>query len=290
MKFGVIDIGSNSVRLMINKNEKTLYKLVNTTRLAEGMVADKLLKAQSVDRTVSAVYFFVEKAKEERVDELYIFATAAVRSAVNSNDFVNAVKDATGYDVDVISGEMEALIGRLGALSDNDGGIIDVGGASAEVTAVVNGEQVYSKSLDLGAVKIKDICAQDKDLARELINSTITEYGKIPKTTYYGIGGTATSIASMLLELEPYNPEKVDGFSVNIEELEKLVDKLYSLSVEERKQLKGLQPERAEVIAGGALLLLNIMYKIGINSLLVSESDNLEGYLKLKRRRDEKNS
>ncbi len=289
MKFGVIDIGSNSVRLMINENGKTLYKLVNTTKLAEGMGAERLLKSQSVERTVSAVSFFVKKAREEKVDELNIFATAAVRTANNSSDFVKAVKEATDIDVDVISGEMEAFIGRLGAIGDCDGGIIDVGGASTEVTAVINGKQVYSKSLNLGAVKIKDAVGQDKILAKQLITQTIIDYGVIPKTVYRGIGGTATTIAAMILELEVYDPQKVDGFRIGLSELEELADKLYSMTVEQRKKLKGLQPARAEVIAGGAMLLLNIMKKIGIDSLIVSESDNLEGYLELKRRNNEKN-
>ncbi len=284
MKYGVIDIGSNSVRLMINENGKTLYKLVNTTRLAEGMGGERILKAQSVDRTVSAVCFFIEKTKFEKVDKTYIFATAAVRTAKNSIEFTKAVKDATGYEVDVISGEMEALIGRIGAIGSSDGGIIDVGGASTEVTAVIDGEQAYSKSLDLGAVRIKDVCGQDKSLAQKFIDGKISEYGFIPKTLYRGIGGTATSIASMLLELDPYDPLKVDGYEVSVSMLEGLTDKLYSMTVEERKNLKGLQPARAEVIAGGALLLLSVMKKIEIESIIVSESDNLEGYLELKRR------
>lgn len=284
MKYAVIDIGSNSVRLMINVDGQTLYKLVETTRLAEGMGSEKLLKAQAVDRTVSAVSFFVKKAKEERANKVYVFGTAAVRNAVNCHQFTKAIKDATGQDVDVISGEMEALIGRIGAIGQSDGGIIDVGGASTEVTAVINGEQVYSKSLTLGAVKIKDDCQQDRSLAEKLILDRIKEYGEIPKTLYRGIGGTATSIASTILSLDPYDPKAIDGFRLEISQLESLVDKLYSMPVEERKKLKGLQPARAEVIAGGALLLLNIMKKIGIESLLVSESDNLEGYLELKRR------
>ena len=119
MKYAVIDIGSNSVRLMINVDGQTLYKLVETTRLAEGMGSEKLLKAQAVDRTVSAVSFFVKKAKEERANKVYVFGTAAVRNAVNCHQFTKAIKDATGQDVDVISGEMEALIGRIGAIGQS---------------------------------------------------------------------------------------------------------------------------------------------------------------------------
>jgi len=283
MKFGVIDIGSNSVRLMINENGKTLYKLVEITALAEGMGEEKILQEQAVDRTVSTVSFFVEHAKSEKVDEILIYATAAVRYANNKDYFIQRIKSATCIDLDVISGELEGYIGRLGALSYNDGGIIDVGGASAEITAVKNGVEIYSKSLDIGVVKIKDACGQSREKALDYITEKIKEYGDIPKVEYYGIGGTATSIASLMQELEPYDPNKVDRFIIELKDLEKWIEKLYSLSIEGKRQLKGLQPKRAEVISGGVLLLYKILKKIGVNRLIVSEKDNLEGYLTYKR-------
>ena len=283
MKCAVIDIGSNSVRLMLSENGKTLYKLVEITALAEGLGQEKILKSQPVDRTVSAVCFFVEHAKKQGVEDVMIFATAAVRYAQNKQSFIDEIKSRTGLDLDVISGEEEAYIGRLGALGFGDGGIIDIGGASAEITAVIDGKEAYSKSLDLGVVKIKDTCLQDKKSAKQFIEKKINEYGCIPKTTYFGIGGTATSLASVIQELQPYDPSKVDGFVITQQTLEFWVDKLYSLSVEQREKLKGLQPKRASVIAGGALFLLEIMKKIGLKSIIVSEKDNLEGYLINKR-------
>ena len=250
MKYGVIDIGSNSVRLMINENGQTLYKLVNTTRLAEGMGEEKILKPQAVERSVSAVSFFVEKAKSERVDEIFIFATAAVRSAVNPEFFTDMVYNQTGIMVDVVSGETEATIGRIGALGFCDGGVIDVGGASTEVVAVLGGNTVFSKSLPIGVVKIKDRCGQDEKCVRDYSLDVIRQYGDIPKTEYYTIGGTATTLASLIQGLEPYDPKKVDGFVITLQTLSDIVDKLYSLTVEERLKIKGLHPSRAEVIAG----------------------------------------
>lgn len=288
MKYGVIDVGSNSVRLMISQNGQTLYKTVKTTRLAEGMGKSLLLQSEAVERTARAVSFFVEQAKNENANQIFVFATAAVRSAKNSKVFIDAVNKLCGVDVQVVSGETEADLGRIGALGYADGGIIDVGGASTEILVVLNGLTVYSNSLDIGAVKIKDSCGQDKGCALQYISSFIDKIGRVPKTQFYSIGGTATSIAAMLQELEPYDPTKTHGYIVDKNSLSKLVDKLFSLSVEERKGLKGLQPERAEVIAGGALMLLIVMGKIGIEEIIVSESDNLEGFLLLKRGNYEK--
>ncbi len=279
MKYGVIDVGSNSVRLMISDGVSAIYKTVKTTRLSEGMGQDKMLTDTAVERTVNAVYFFIEQAKKEKVDEIFMFATAAVRQASNGSKFVSEIKKKCGVDVDVVSGEEEALLGYTGALSGKDGGVIDVGGASSEVISVLNGELAFSKSINIGAVKAKDTCGQDRKIAEKFVTEKIDDFGKIPKNTYYAIGGTATSVGAILQELEVYDPNKIDGYVVNRQALASLTDKLFNMSVEERKKLKGLQPQRAEVIACGALILLKIIDKIGVDSFVVSEKDNLEGYI-----------
>ncbi|MBE7083596.1 MAG: hypothetical protein E7373_03220 [Clostridiales bacterium] len=278
MLYGVIDVGSNSVRLMISNGLETISKKVKTTRLAEGM-SNGYLTANAINKTATAVCEFVSMAKEQAVDEIYIFATAAVRVAVNSKEFLDKVYSLCKMRVDVVSGELEAQLGLLGALSGKDGGIVDVGGASSEVAVIKSGKNVYSKSIKLGAVSLKDTCGQDYLSSKKFVIDKISEYGKVLPSDFYAIGGTATSIASIFLECEPYDPKKINGFKISAKDLSSLTLKLYKMSVQERQKLKGLQPERAEVIAGGALILLEIMNKIGVDYVTVSESDNLEGYL-----------
>lgn len=282
MKYGVIDIGSNSVRLMLSDGKDTLFKRVKITGLAEGMAEDKIIKEQPLKRTAEAVTYFVKAAQDEGAEKLYVFATAAVRQAKNREEFLSAVKNSCGVVVDVVSGETEAELGLKGALGNGDGCVVDVGGASTEVIVVAGKRKVFGKSLEIGAVKIKDLCGQDRGKAKEYIESVISSYGVIPKSKVYCIGGTATSIAAILQGLEPYDPLKVDGYEFSVKELELLVDELYKMTPEERKSVKGLQPERAEIIAGGAALLLSVAEKIGVEKLHVSERDNLEGYLLLK--------
>lgn len=279
MLYGVIDIGSNSVRLMMHNGVKTLYKKIKITALAENMGEQRVLTTEAIKRTALAVAEFVGFAKKQCADEIFAFATAAVRYAKNRAIFLDEVKNLCGVDVEVVSGEMEAELGYIGALNGSDGGVIDIGGASAEVIVCKNGEKIFGKSLDVGAVKIKDKCGQDYNAVKAFLTDKITEYGNIPNAEFFGIGGTATTIASILLQLEVYDAEKVNGFCIEKTQLNSLVNKLFSMTIEERKKLKGLQPERAEVIAGGAELMLLIMDKIGIDKIIVSESDNLEGYL-----------
>ena len=278
MKYGVIDIGSNSVRLMISDGNNTLYKKVKTTRLAENMCG-AVLQSAPMERTADAVSFFVKCAKEENVNEICVFATAAVRQAKNKQAFIDLVKDRAGIDVDVISGESEAQIGIKGALNGADGAIIDVGGASTEVIVTKDGTQIFSKSLNLGVVTLYNEFGQDKTKIENYISKKIKEFGVIPKSNFYGIGGTATSLASILQELDPYDPNKVDGYAIDVQTLIHLNDRLFSLSVEQRRELKGLQKERAEVIAGGCAVTLAILTMVGVDKITVSEKDNLEGYL-----------
>ena len=282
MRYAVIDVGSNSVRLMFSDGINTEKKLVKTTRLAENMGEERFLKSEPIKRTIQAIYSFIELAKLNKVDQIFAFATAAVRQAINGKDFVDIVKSECDIDLEVISGDKEALIGFLGALSGKDGGIIDVGGASTEVVVSNFNNIIFEKSIPIGAVKITDLCGQDSTLAERVVVNKINELGNIPIADFYAIGGTATSIAAILQELEPYDPVKIDGYKLSVEELQVVTDKLYSLSVAERKTLKGLQPERAEVIANGAKILLSVTKKIGIEKIIVSEKDNLEGYLTYK--------
>ncbi len=286
MKYGVIDIGSNSVRLMISENGITQKKYVKTTRLAEGMGDICFLQTEPIRRTANAVSFFVDKAKTEAVDEIYIFATAAVRQSTNKNQFTSLVKLLTGYDVDIVDAKTEAMLGVLGAV-DGDGGIIDVGGASTEVMVVNNSKTLFSKSLDIGAVKITDKFGQNKEEIIKFVNNKVQEYGNIPKSNFFGIGGTATTLASICQKMKVYDPKLVDGYVISKEKVKEIRDMLFSLSVEERKCLDGLQKERAEVIPSGVALLYAILDKIGADEIKISESDNLEGYLILKGRENE---
>ena len=282
MRYAVIDIGSNSVRLMMSDGQFTEYKQVKTTRLAENMGTDKILQLGPIERTVSAVSFFVQKAKNENADRIYIFATAAVRQVKNKQEILDKIKFTTGIDVDVIDGLMEAKLGAQGALGGLDGGIIDVGGASSEVLVVKNGEIIYSKSINIGAVKIFNDCGQDKCKILKLVKQAVKEFESIPNANYFGIGGTATSLASISLKMPTYNPKLVHGYVLSLQEIKDLRDKLLVMSVEEKRALVGLQPDRAEVIAGGVAIVYEILTIAKSDKLVISENDNLEGYLAFK--------
>lgn len=280
MKISAIDIGSNSVRLALVSDGKTLYKRIRTTRLGEGLSFSGSMKDEAIERTALAVADFVNRAKAEKTDKLYAFATAAVRSASNKAQFLARVKELCGLEIDVISGETEAKIGILGALGNNDGGIIDVGGASTEVTFRAGGRTVYSKSVNVGTVRLFDLAARNKQKLLRIISEKIEEYGEFSaeNVNMRAIGGTATRLAAIKHRLLQYTPEVTDGTNFTVGELEKYADGLLSAPVEIIRA-NTICTASAEVIGGGCLLLAEIMKKLKIKSLTVSESDNLEGYI-----------
>lgn len=284
MKISAIDVGSNSVRLMVMADGKTLYKQLDTTRLAEGLAGSGVLKPEAIERTARAVQIFAAAAELNGAGTPHVFATAAVRSSKNGADFVARVKALTGIDVDVLSGEEEAACGILGALRGRDGGIIDLGGASTEITLQQGGKTLYSKSVNIGTVRLFDMAGQDRSALQAAIDNSLNGYGvlSLDGKDIYGIGGTATSLAALYHELEKYDPKVVEGTVLTREWLCAEAEKLLSLTVEERRALRGMEPRRADVIAGGCLLMYSILNRFNADRITVSESDNLEGYVLLK--------
>ena len=278
MKYAVIDIGSNSVRLMLWA-DGPLYKRVVTTRLAEGLSASGVLSDEACSRTVAAIGGLCREGREAGA-RIAAFATAAVRSAANGRAFCDRVKRECGVEVDVVSGEEEALLGLCGALGDSDGGIIDIGGASTEVCIRRGGNIAFSVSLPVGVVRLLERCGQDKEkligAVREAVRPLAATRGK---DRLYAIGGTASTLASIRLGLSEYDAGKLAGLSLSAQYLGEIGERLLGLTVEQRKRIPGMDVRRADVIAGGAVLLYEAVCALGADEVRFSDGDNLEGYL-----------
>ena len=279
MKYGVIDIGSNSVRLLLSDGFESFYKIAKITRLAKGMNGNGALVGKTADDTVSAVSFFVNKAKNDGAEKIFAFATSAVRTASNQQEFLEKIYSECGIKVEVASEETEAEIGYLGALGNSDGGIIDIGGGSTEIQVVSGGKRVYAKSIPVGAVRLTDSCGQDEKLLFSACAEKALDFGEIPIANFTAIGGTATTAAAMILGLKEYDAKLIEGFTLEKDALFMLKDKICKMPVKERRGIAGLQSGREEIIGSGLSFLCALYDKIGINSVKISDKDNLEGYL-----------
>lgn len=265
---------------------KTLYKKMKTTRLGEGLNVAPRLSAEACIRTAQAVAEFASAAKEDGAEKVFAFATAAVRSAENSELFTEQVLSLCGLKVDVISGKQEAQIGLLGALGqcdrgeNGDGGIIDVGGASTEVTVREGGKIKFSKSVNIGTVRILDAAGRDLNRINSFVAEGVSEYGKkdFSNINMYAVGGTASRLAAIKHGIREYNAEILHGTVLTVKEIENFSKLLTRMTVDEIRQTT-ICTKSADLIGGGAALLAAVMKNFNIRKITVSESDNLEGYV-----------
>lgn len=264
---------------MLWADGKTLYKKVTITRLGSHLAESGMLSEESMARSVNAIGEFCNEAQRERA-KVYAFATAAVRSAKNGDLFCNSVKDVCGISVEVISGTNEARLACLGALGEKDGGIIDIGGASTEVCFCRKGETVFSVSMNVGAVRLYDICKDDpKKLKAEVALAITPLEGVKLAGDIYAVGGTASTLTAVKLGAAEYDSARMNHVPLERAWVEETADKLLKMTKEERECVAGMDVSRADVIAGAAYLLAEIMKKLSCFEVLFSDSDNLEGYL-----------
>lgn len=277
MKYAVIDIGSNSVRLMLWA-DGTLYKKLFTTRLAAGMQGGVLCE-ESMARTAQAVAAFWREGAEAAGARRFAFATAAVRSAKNGAEFCARVRSLCGAEIDVVSGETEALLGALGALGARDGVMVDIGGASTEVYVQRAGKKQFAVSLPVGVVRLREACRGREALEEFARSAAAPLRGQGAHLPVTAVSGTASALACLFLQ-KPFAQGEIGGTRISRAWVEAEAALLCSLSLEERLALAGMEQARADVIDGGAVLLAEVMRVLGAEEVTFSEADNLEGYLR----------
>ncbi|MBO7214499.1 MAG: hypothetical protein J6V66_03270, partial [Clostridia bacterium] len=232
-----------------------------------------------MDRTANAVAVLFDKAIKCGATKFYAFATAAVRNSVNGELFTDMVKQKTGLSVDVVSGSCEAELALLGALKGSNGAVIDIGGASTEIAVKECGQTVYDVSYPFGAVSINSLFGRNEENISKFLACELKGVRRRFGVDFYGVGGTITTLSMINLNLSEYDPVKLEERPLTIEDLLKIKDKLYSLSVEDIKTIYPIASSRADIICGGAETLYSIMTAYGIDKIYPSDGDNLEGYL-----------
>ena len=280
MKYAVIDVGSNSVRLMVSQDLERIYKKINTTRLGMGLALTGRLDNERMIETADAIEQYVKEAQAEGCGEIFVFATEAVRSASNRDEFVNMLA-LKGIAIDIVSSEDEAKLGFAGAYTNGVCCVLDIGGGSAELAVGDKSGLSYAKSLPIGLMRIYDRCQEDSKAIDDFVASTIREYGQLPTFDYLlAIGGTATTFVAIKEKMTTYDPKVVDGYVLTKNDVDEMTARIQAMDMQERIALAVLEPKRATVIERGGRLLAAIMSMLGHDSLVVRESDNQEGYLK----------
>ena len=298
MRMGAIDIGTNSMRLLIcdyiDGELLNRKKFVSTTRIGKGVDENGFIREDAIKRNLDALKEFYDLSKDEGCEELYCIGTSALRDSKNSDDFIKRAKLEVGIDVDVISGDDESNLGFLGVLKganeSKDILVVDIGGGSTEFI-LGNSEGIkFAKSENVGALRMTEkflttdiVDDYEFDMMSEFIEREIKDTINYLKereiNKLVGIGGTITSLSAINQELEVYSMEKIHGSEINIDEIEKILQNLKKMTLNDKKTLKGLQSKRADIITAGVKILHIIMKKLELSDIVVSEYDNLEGLI-----------
>jgi exopolyphosphatase/guanosine-5'-triphosphate,3'-diphosphate pyrophosphatase len=281
MLAAVIDVGSNSIRLMVADGDRAprpLLKQRKTTRLAEGLSATGRMSENAIRRSLDTISAFAQEARTKFGDDIPVlaFATSAIRDASNGRDFGRAVLERTGIALDIIDGNTEACLAFYGATVN--GGIIDIGGGSTEIITG-KGSPKYSVSVPVGCVRSKDlfpeaVISASPHLFYEWLKKSFT-IPPLHAPRWYGVGGTITTLAALDQALETYQSERVHGYVLT----KSAVDKLTHALLDPAFRLNTpLLKTRHDIILYGALILGYIMALLKIDEITASEHDNLEGY------------
>ncbi|HHV06689.1 MAG TPA: Ppx/GppA family phosphatase [Firmicutes bacterium] len=295
VRLAAIDIGTNSTRLLVamevNASLEFIHQDIVTTRL--GLGSKDCLLPQAMDRTAAAVTEFYRQAKDLGADVIRVFGTSALREAANQKDFLALVTGEIGQKPEVLSGEQEARLTYLGAIRAlrlNDRVVlIDVGGGSTEIIWGQGKKVLSLASLRLGAVHLTEKYLRSDPPAAaewdEMVNHIELQLHpellplREKASAAVAVGGTATTVAAMLLKLVPYDGEKVQGYFVPDSRLHNLIKSVSLLPLDKRRQLPGLQPERADIILAGVAILSSALKIIDLPGFTVSEADLLLGSL-----------
>jgi exopolyphosphatase/guanosine-5'-triphosphate,3'-diphosphate pyrophosphatase len=297
MRVAVIDCGTNTIRLLVadpgpGMSLNEVDRRLELVRLGQGVDATRRFHPDALARTFAAVDTYAARIRELGVGQVRFLATSAARDVSNRHVFFDGVHDRLGVDVDVITGDEEARLSFLGALS---GGpvqagpvlVMDVGGGSTElILGDVDGSVRVARSLDMGSVRIRERflsgdppTAAEVGAARAFVDQLLDSSG-IPlaeAATWIGVAGTATSLSAISQGLTTYDRTRVHNSTVDVDEIMRLSEQLLATPVDEvLATYPMLQRLRAEVICAGALIVAQVAARVG-EPMTVRETDILDG-------------
>jgi exopolyphosphatase/guanosine-5'-triphosphate,3'-diphosphate pyrophosphatase len=295
-----MDIGTNSIRLLVveinpNHSHTVLHQLKETVRLGENEFVDQHLQPQAIERATAVIRQFASLARSSGADEIIAVATAATREAANQHAFLQRIRDEADVEVHVVSGLEEARLIHLGVasglhLEDKQVFCIDIGGGSTEVIVGTQDEHLYLNSLKLGAIRLSTrfltvtgpVSQRLYDKIRDYVNynaaRTIHELQAYRIDIAVGISGTIENLAEIAARMffkRPWQRNDVLSYS----HVRETIAYLCSLPLEERRNVPGLNPSRADIVIGGAAILDTLMNELGVAELRVSDRGLRDGLL-----------
>jgi exopolyphosphatase / guanosine-5'-triphosphate,3'-diphosphate pyrophosphatase len=296
MRIAVVDIGTNSTRLLVADVEDgqvtELERRSTVTRLGRGVDTSHQLSAEAIEDVCNTVAEYIAIYEPLQPDVVTAIATSAVRDADNSSAFVAELRERFALNARILDGAEEARLTYRGACAERepvDGTlVVDIGGGSTELVVGSGPKMTYFASLQVGVVRHTErhlksdppAAAELEALANDVRDQIFAELAKadfFQVREGIAVAGTPTSLAAIEQELDPYDPEKVHGYRLSLDAIQRLCSILAAKTLDERLHLRGLHPGRAPTIVAGILILIQVMRAFGLREIEVSEHDILYG-------------
>ena len=288
-----IDCGTNSTRLLITKDGETVDRRMVITRLGKGVDATGRLEPEAIERTLAVLREYRAAMDERGVERVRIAATSAARDASNSDDFFGPAEEIVGARPELLSGDEEGRLSFGGATAELDATdgpflVIDIGGGSTEcMVGTERPDEV--RSFDIGCVRLTEKHLTSDPPAPEELSNAIAEAAawfedlarEVPAVhevqTVIGLAGTITTVAAVEIGMPAYDRHQTHHFHLTREAIEDVFRTLATERLADRVHNPGLEEARADVIVGGLCVLVAFVRTLGIDEVLVSESDILDG-------------
>jgi exopolyphosphatase/guanosine-5'-triphosphate,3'-diphosphate pyrophosphatase len=298
MNVAVVDIGSNSTRLLIAELEgdhvSELVRRSEVTRLGAGVDADGRLRDDAMERVFKTLEGYRAEIEQHDCERAVAVLTSAVRDSANGGQFAEAVRDRYGLAPHVLSGDEEAQLTFLGATSERDSAdraptlVLDIGGGSTELVIGCGRDVGFHVSTQAGVVRqterhLHQDPADGAELAeltgdvRRILRDAVPESRREGVEHGIAVAGTATSLAAIAQKLDPYDPERVHGYLLSSAECDRILSELVAMPLSARRQVTGLHPDRAPTIVAGVAIFREVLSLFGLEQIEVSEHDILRG-------------
>ena len=296
-RYAVVDVGTNSVKFHIGERAldgtwRAIADRAEVTRLGEDLERTGRLGAEAIQRTVRAIEGMADEAARNDVESIVAVGTAGLRIAPNRDDLIEAVRHVRGVEVEVIPGEEEARLAYVATAAELDVGegtivVFDTGGGSSQFT-IGHGSRVEERfSLDVGAVRSMERFGLDSLVEEDRLaaahEAIAADLGRLDALAgverVIGMGGAVTNLAAVKHGLAVYDPDVVQGTILDRAEIDRQIGLYRTRDAAQRREIVGLQPNRAPVILAGACIVRGILDKLGSDALTVSDRGLRHGLL-----------
>ena len=292
MRLTTIDIGTNTILMLVadvsaDGSISPLHDAQVIARLGKGVDANRKITPETARRVLGYLRDYKQISETFHSEKIIAGGTSGLRDASNGKEFIDTVRQELGLEISILSGEEEAELTYLGAVSefmdpdsDQTLAVLDIGGGSTELTIGKGTKVLQTSSLDLGSVRLTERTpllnppsASALTQAISEVRNWISKFPQLsPHTRLIGVAGTVTTLAAIDLGLEKYDPSRVSGYFLSLNSIERIFKLLNSRSISQmEKDFPQIQPGRSDIIVAGVLILIESLRRFGVEGITVSD-------------------